>query len=160
MGQPQQPNPWMPPPTTQSPTAAIPAGQPTAVVNTMGGGAPGGPTTPGGQPQPQRTVAGLGFVTFLLVVGAIAFAAFIARDWVIDWGTSVAACMDGGGAWECVSNRAGRTQVLLPLIAVLAAFSLARGAGVERRQGRGIGYLYALLGFGALALAWSMGAAA
>ena len=151
---PQQATPWAPPPTQQ-----LPQDQPITVVNTMEDAA-GGATVPGGRPPQQRTVPGLGFVTFLLVVGTIAFAAFVAREWVVDWGTSVATCLDGGGAWECVSNNAGRTQVLLPVVAVLGSFSLARGAGVERQQGRGIGWLYALLGFGLVGFAWSMGAAA
>jgi len=154
---PQQATPWAPPPTPQA--TAMPTGQPITVVNTMTGES-GAPTVPGGQPAPQPNVPGLGFVTFLLVVGAIAFAVFVARDWVVEWGSSVGTCLDGGGAWECVVNDAGRNRLLLPLLAVLAAFSLARGAGVERQQGRGIGYLYAVLGFAALALAWSMGAAA
>lgn len=156
---PQQPTPWAPPPTPQSVPQNMPTGQPITVVNTMTG-ASGGPTAPDGQPAPQPNVPGLGFVTFLLVVGTMAFAAFIARDWVVDWATSVGPCLDGGGAWECVVNDGSRTQLLLPLVAVLGAFSLARGAGVERQQGRGIGYLYALLGFAVIAVAWSIGATA
>lgn len=152
---PQQATPWAPPPTLQ--TTPVPQGQPITVVNTMDG-ASGGPT-PGGQPQ-QPTVPGLGFVTFLLVIGTIAFAAFVAREWVMDWGQSVTSCVDSGGGWECLSNDAGRTQVLLPIVAVLGSFSLARGAGVERQQGRSIGWLYALLGFGLVGFAWVMGAPA
>lgn len=155
---PQQATPWAPPPTP--PTAQAQQGQPITVVNTMSATS-GGVTAPGApQPQQQRAVPGLGFATFLLVVGTIAFAALVAREWVVDWGTSVATCIDGGGAWECLSNEAGRIQVLLPIVAVLGAFSLARGAGIERQQGRGIGWLYALLGFGLVGLAWAMGAAA
>jgi hypothetical protein len=137
----------------------MPPGQPVTVVNTMTRESDAAAAA-GGQPAQRSNVPGLGLLTFVLVVGAIAFAAFVARDWVADWGRSVGPCLDGGGAWECVVNDASRTQLLLPIVAVLAAFSLARGAGVERQQGRGIGYLYALLGFAALAVAWSLGAAA
>jgi hypothetical protein len=136
----------------------MPPGQPSTVVNTMDGRT-GGSTGAGGQPAPASTVPGLGLVTFVLVVGTLAFAAFVARDWVVDWGRSVGTCLDGGGAWECIVNEGSRTQLLLPILAVLASFSLARGAGVERQQGRGIGYLYALLGFAVIGLAWSVGAA-
>lgn len=155
---PQQGMPWTPPPNALSPTAVGPTEQPTTVVNTMAGQV-GGYAGPGGQPATQPTVPGLGLVTFLLVLGAIAFAVFVARDWFVGWGTAIGPCLDGGGAWECIVNDTGRTRMLLPLVAVLAAFSLARGAAVERAQGRGIGYFYALLGFGVLALAWSLGAA-
>lgn len=158
-----QPSPWMPPPVPgqpgSQPTAQVPAGQPTTVMPAGGPTAvQGGPTTPPGYaPTPAPTVPGLGLATFLLVIGALAFAFFVLRVWVGDWALAIDPCLDAGGAWECVVNDASRQQVLLPVIAVFGALCLARGAGVERAQGRAIGYLYILLGFGVLALAWSMG---
>jgi hypothetical protein len=156
-GHPQQATPWAPPPTT--PATAVPAGQPTGSGPTVSTVDAADPTTAGGVPGQRSNVPGLGFATFLLVVGTLAFAAFVARDWVVDWGMSVTACVDGGGAWECVSNHAGRTRVLAPILAALASLSLARGAGVERQQGRGIGWLYVLLGLGVVGLSWAVATA-
>lgn len=148
-------SPWMPPPVPgqpgSQPTAQVPAGQPTEVRATgdIGAVLPGPPQRP--------SVPGLGFVTFLLVVAALVFGFFVARDWVADWATAIDPCLDAGGAWECVINDQGREQVLLPVVAIFAALCLARGAGVERSQGRAIGFLYVLLGFGVLVLSWSWG---
>jgi hypothetical protein len=147
---PDQPAPWMPgqpPPTTQGTAAA-----PTAVVNPVQDGTP----VQGGPP-PRPTVPGLGFVNVLLVLATLAFAGFFLLPWVVDWAGGVEPCLDGGGAWGCVINDASREQVLLPLVAIFAAFCLARGAGIERMQGRAIGWVYVLLGFGALLAAWAVG---
>jgi hypothetical protein len=102
-------------------------------------------------------MTGLRILTFLLVVAALAFGWLIVAPWAIDWGSAIDPCLDAGGEWECIVNDAGREQVLTPVVAIIAALCLARGAGVERKQGRSIGYLYALLGFLALGLAWSWG---
>ena len=102
-------------------------------------------------------MTGLGILIFLLVLAALAFGWLIVTPWAINWGTAIDGCLDSGGGWECVVNDAGREQVLTPAVAIVAALCLARGAGVERKQGREIGYLYALLGFLVLGLAWSWG---
>lgn len=135
----------------------MPAGQPDSVVSTVEQ-PPGGMTLH--RPEPRPTVRGLGFATFLLVVATIAFAVLVAPEGVAAWATSAGGCVDGGGAWDCLVNDAWRTQVLLPVVAVLGSFSLARGAAVERHQGRGIGWLYLLLGVGLLGFAWTMGVSA
>lgn len=151
--------PWMPgqPP----PTVQMPAGSPTAVVQPVQPGQQGqqghGEVPAKGAPAPRPTVPGLGFVNVLLVLATLAFAVVILVPWVLDWAGGVDPCLDAGGAWGCVVNDASREQVLLPLVAILAAFCLARGAGVERMQGRAIGWLYVLLGFGALVAAWAVG---
>lgn len=149
-------SPWAAPAvTTSGATAQLPEGRP--VVERRE--AAGGPTSSGAMaPAPARTVPGLGLLVFLLVVAALGFAWFVASTWVTDWALGLDGCLDGGGAWECVVNDTSRRRVLLPVVAVLGALCLARGAGVERRQGRAIGFVHALLGLAVLALAWSTGA--
>lgn len=137
---------------------AVPPGGPGAsgpVVSTVGQ-APGGP---GSRSEPHLT--GLGILVVLLVLGALAYGAFVVPEWVIAWANGLDACADTAtDPWDCLVNDTTRAQLLLPAIAIFAAFSLARGAGVERRQGRGIGYLYALLGFAALGASWMVGSGA
>lgn len=138
---------------TQGTPRRPPAGAP-AQAGVTG---PTGAASPAQQPT-EPWVVGLGVLGFFLVVGAIAFIAFVASGWIGQWGLASDECVRGGGAWECLVNPGLRTQVLLPVVAMFAAFALARAAGVERKQRRGIGYLYALLGYAVLGLAWVVGA--
>lgn len=97
---------------------------------------------------------GLGILVFLLVVATFAAGVWLFGPAAVEWGATIEPCLDAGGGWECIVTD-WRTAVLVPLVAMIAALCLARGAAIERRQGRtGYGYLYALLGFAALAAAW------
>lgn len=142
----------------QGQQSAVPPGGPGAsgpVVSTVGQ-APGGP---GSRSEPH--LAGLGILVVLLVLAALAYGAFVVPGWVTAWASGLDACADAAATpWDCLVSDTTRTQVLLPVIAIFAAFCLARGAGVERRQGRGVGYLYALLGFAALGASWLVGSGA
>lgn len=168
--------PWAPPPGV-TPSGRPPAspgrvtvpgqslpGQPVPSRPSTYTSAPGAPAQPisgASQPPPPTTPAraGLGILIFLLVVATFAAGWWVFGPPALAWATAIEPCLDGGGAYECVVNDDWRNSVMLPLVAMLGALCLARGAGIERRQGRsGYGFLYALLGFAALAAAWAVGA--
>lgn len=111
------------------------------------------------QQRPAPASTGLGILIFLLVIATFAAGIWLFAPPAVAWATAIEPCLDGGGDWGCIVNADWRTAVLLPLVAMIAALCLARGAGIERRQGRtGFGFLYALLGFAALAAVWLVSA--
>ncbi|MGC0249771.1 hypothetical protein [Pseudactinotalea sp. Z1748] len=116
---------------------------------TMPGPAPAGPTAPAVAGPPSRRHGGLGIlaglVQFALLAGIIWSVWRFTPELVARASDAVAACDDAGGDLSCVTSAPVWRHMLWPLAAVLAAFSLFRGARVANAHRAGDGLVLSLL---------------
>lgn len=150
--------PWAPPPDPWSPAsqaqsthiAQIDAGP----QHSHNGNAPNAPTPD------TRGVVPLLLSTGAAMLAIAPFSLFASAfgGWFMAWVGTTMDCLNGGGAWSCVTTEATWTQALYPLISTVVAFGAARAAWIESRQGRALGFFYLAIGCGALVAAWTLGA--
>lgn len=143
----------------ESHTQAVPGPAPAGPTGPRAAG-PTGPAVPG---PPSRGRGGLGIlaglVQFALLAGIVWSVWRFSPESVMRASDAVAACERAGGNLSCVTSAPVWRHVLWPLAAVLAAFSLFRGARVANARRPGDGLVLSLLAMAILAgtLIWAMG---
>ncbi|MGC0274114.1 hypothetical protein ACO0LV_14100 [Pseudactinotalea sp. Z1739] len=111
--------------------------------------APAGPTGPAVPRPPSRRHRGLGIlaglVQFALLAGLVWSVWRFTPELVTRASDAVAACEEAGGDLSCVTSEPVWRHMWWPLAAVLATFSLFRGARVANARRAGDGLVLSLL---------------
>ncbi|MFV0426085.1 MAG: hypothetical protein ACK5KU_03495 [Beutenbergiaceae bacterium] len=151
--------PWAPPPDPHAPESQAQSTHIAQVGATQqhshngNSSAVPAPKPRGGVP-PLLTVGAV-----ILVIAPFFMFSNVFGGWFMTWFVATSTCFEGGGAWSCLNTEATWMQALYPVISAVVALSMARAAWIEGRQGRAIGFVYLIVGLGALLTAWSLGAA-